>query len=122
MVKIKRVYEAPSEFDGERILVDRLWPRGISKEKARISAWLKDVAPSDTLRKWFSHDPKKWAEFKNRYMNELKGGTGFLFLQTLAIKAERGMLTLLFAAQDEKYNNAVVLKEAVESTLKEVRV
>lgn len=113
MVKVKRIYEKADGTDGERILVDKLWPRGVSKEKARISAWLKDIAPSDTLRKWFGHDPKRWNEFKKKYKEELKEGVGFIFLQSLAIKAKKGTVTLLFAAKDERHNNAIALKEAL---------
>lgn len=114
MVRVKRIYERPSERDGERVLIDKLWPRGVSKEKAKISAWLKEVAPSDTLRKWFGHDPKRWNEFKKRYKEELREGVGFIFLQSLAIKARKGTVTLLFAAKDENRNNAVALKEALK--------
>ena len=112
MIKIKRVYENSSKDDGERILVDRLWPRGVSKEKAKIDLWVKEIAPSDELRKWFSHDPLKWVEFKKRYESELKRMR--VEVQKLASISKKENLTLLYAAKDEEHNNAVVLKEFVE--------
>ena len=109
MFRIKRVYEEPATEDGKRILVDRLWPRGVSKEAARIDEWLKEIAPSDELRKWFGHDPARWEEFRERYRRELEAKTELLgHLRTVARK---GAVTLLFAAKDEEHNNAVVLKE-----------
>ncbi|MEW6002681.1 MAG: DUF488 domain-containing protein [Nitrospirota bacterium] len=113
MVKIKRVYDPVSSDDGRRILVDRLWPRGIKKDEAKIDEWLKDIAPSDGLRKWFSHDPSKWQEFKNRYKKELKEKLDLL--GKLKNEAKKGTVTLLFAAKDAEHNNAVVLKEMVEA-------
>jgi uncharacterized protein YeaO (DUF488 family) len=98
--------------DGERILVDRLWPRGIKKEDAKIDEWLKEIAPSDELRKWFSHDPEKWQEFRRRYKKELKGQSELL--KRLKVKAKKENITLLFSARDVKYNNAIVLKEVIE--------
>jgi uncharacterized protein YeaO (DUF488 family) len=115
MIRIKRVYEPPDSSDGLRVLVDRLWPRGLPKEKARIDAWRRDLAPSDTLRRWFGHDPKKWTEFKRRYREELK--TKEEELKGLAKQARRETISLLYSARDEKYNNAVVLKEALEEAL-----
>jgi uncharacterized protein YeaO (DUF488 family) len=112
VIKIKRVYENSSKDDGERILVDRLWPRGVSKEKAKIDLWVKEIAPSDELRKWFSHDPLKWVEFKKRYESELKRMR--VEVQKLASISKKENLTLLYAAKDEEHNNAVVLKEFVE--------
>ncbi|BCB96853.1 hypothetical protein JZK55_17750 [Dissulfurispira thermophila] len=112
MLKLKRIYDPPSKGDGKRILVDRLWPRGVKKEEARIDEWLKDIAPSDELRKWFSHDPSKWEEFKRRYKAELKD-QGEL-IERLRAEAKRGTVTLLYAAKDKEHNNAVVLKEVVE--------
>lgn len=106
-VSIKRVYEIPKPTDGKRVLVDRLWPRGITKEKAKIDLWLKDVAPSDALRKWFGHDPDKWQEFQRRYRAELKGNPALAELKALA---RQGRVTLVYAAKDEKHNNAVVLR------------
>lgn len=112
MVKTKRIYEAASRDDGKRILIDRLWPRGIKKEDARIDEWLKDVAPSNELRKWFSHDPAKWQEFKKRYTAELKNKSELI--ERLKAEAKKGTITLLFASKEERYNNAVVLKELIE--------
>ncbi|HTG80791.1 MAG TPA: DUF488 domain-containing protein [Geobacteraceae bacterium] len=109
MVGIKRIYEPPVPEDGKRILVDRLWPRGLSKDDARLDEWLKEVAPSDELRRWFGHDPAKWEEFRRRYRQELK--TQGEILERLRNEARKGTVTLLFAAKDEERNNAVVLKE-----------
>lgn len=113
MIKIKRVYDPPSKDDGKRILVDRLWPRGINKEKAKIDEWLKDIAPSDELRKWFSHEPSRWQEFRARYRKELKGKTALI--ERIRKEAKKGTVTLLFAAKDREHNNAIVLKEVIES-------
>lgn len=108
-MKIKRAYAPAEESDGYRILVDRLWPRGISKEKAQIDLWLKSVAPSNELRKWFGHDPGKFPEFEQRYRAELAGSGALDELR--AVLREHPDATLLFAAHDEEHNNAVVLKE-----------
>ena len=104
---IKRVYDEPGASDGTRILVDRLWPRGLSKEKARVDVWLKDVAPSNDLRKWFGHDPQKWMGFQKRYAQELKAHPEAL----AALKAElkKGPVTLLYGAHDEEHNQAAAL-------------
>jgi uncharacterized protein YeaO (DUF488 family) len=112
-IKIKRAYAAPEKSDGFRILVDRLWPRGLSKEKARIDLWLKDVAPSTGLRKWFAHDPKKWSEFQSRYRSELKSQSEPLHL--LREKSAQGPVTLIYAARDEEHNEAVVLQKLLQS-------
>jgi uncharacterized protein YeaO (DUF488 family) len=106
-VQIKRAYAEPSKEDGRRILVDRLWPRGLAKEKARVDLWLKEVAPSTELRKWFGHDPEKWPEFRSRYKAELKTHAEALAL--LRQEAKEGPITLLYGARDEKHNQAVVL-------------
>jgi uncharacterized protein YeaO (DUF488 family) len=109
MVRIKRIYEEPDPADGRRILVDRLWPRGLSKERASVDWWLKDIAPSDELRRWFGHDPDRWPEFRTRYREELEGQRPLLDeLQSLARKEP---ITLLYGAKDQDHNNAVVLKE-----------
>jgi uncharacterized protein YeaO (DUF488 family) len=108
-LQIKRIYAEPSPEDGKRILVDRLWPRGLSKEKARVDLWLKEVAPSNELRKWFAHDPKKWPEFKRRYIAELKTLGAPLVL--LRQQVSHGKVTLLYGARDEEHNEAVVLLE-----------
>jgi len=111
-LRIKRVYAEPSEGDGKRILVDRLWPRGLTKDKAKVDLWLKDIAPSNELRKWFGHDPKKWPEFKRRYTEELKTLSQPLAL--LRQEASRGTITLLYGARDEVHNEAVVLLELLQ--------
>ncbi len=106
---MKRVYEEPAKSDGTRILVDRLWPRGLTKEKARVDLWLKEVAPSNDLRKWFAHDSAKWPEFKARYKAELKHNPAQLALLKQAIA--KGPSTLLYGAKDTEHNEAVVLHE-----------
>lgn len=111
-MKIKRAYAPVEETDGYRILVDRLWPRGISKEKAQIDLWLKSVAPSNELRKWFGHDPERFAEFSERYRAELTA-SGVLD-ELRAVLKEHPTATLLFAAHDEEHNNAVVLQHLLE--------
>jgi uncharacterized protein YeaO (DUF488 family) len=110
----KRVYDKPSAKDGLRVLVDRLWPRGIKKETAGIDLWCKDIAPSNELRKWFGHDPAKWDQFRSRYFKELDRNREAVSL--LAEKAGRGPLTLLFSAKDKIFNNAAVLIEYIEKT------
>ncbi len=109
MLKVRRIYERPTKADGERILVDRLWPRGISKESAKIDVWMKDVAPSDPLRKWFAHDPARWREFKKRYFRELEENQQVLDVVKKA--GERKTLTLLYGARDREHNNAMALME-----------
>lgn len=110
MIQIKRVYEAPKTEDGARILIDRLWPRGISKEKAKITFWLKEITPSPSLRIWFSHDPEKFGEFKKRYRSELKGNrTALLRLREFEKKYKR--VTLVYGAKSPVCNHAVILKE-----------
>jgi uncharacterized protein YeaO (DUF488 family) len=108
MIQLKRIYEKPSGEDGTRILVERLWPRGMSKEKARIDVWLKEIAPSEGLRKWFGHDPAKWKEFCRRYEAELKKKKDLVDPLQQTIKA--GDVTFVYAARDEKHNSAVALK------------
>lgn len=108
-VKLKRVYEEPAKSDGARILVDRIWPRGLTKEKAHIDLWLKDVAPSDELRKWFGHDPKRWPEFRARYRAEIKQNSAQFALLRQAVA--KGPATLVYGAKDEQHNQAVVLYE-----------
>lgn len=112
-ILIKRVYEKPSKEDGRRILIDRLWPRGLTKEKAKIDLWLKDIAPSTELRKWFGHDPSKWVEFKKRYIAELKKNTGVV--AQLEEQMKKGKVTLVYGAKDEQHNDAVVLQEYFEN-------
>ena len=111
-VQIKRVYEEPSTSDGKRILIDRLWPRGLTKEKAKVDLWLKDIAPSTELRQWFGHDPSKWNEFKKRYHDELKKNREIIV--KLIEQLKTGKVTLVYGAKDEEHNDAVVLKEYLE--------
>jgi uncharacterized protein YeaO (DUF488 family) len=113
-IKLKRVYETPIKADGFRILVDRLWPRGIAKEKARVDLWLKDIAPSTELRTWFGHDPAKWKDFQKRYKKELMQNNTVLENLRRIIK-EQNKVTLVFAASDENHNNAVVLRTFLAS-------
>jgi uncharacterized protein YeaO (DUF488 family) len=108
MFKIKRVYEEYSSDDGFRILIDRLWPRGVSKAKAHVNLWFKELAPTGNLRKWFSHDPKKWNAFKKKYIKELKENKTSLD-KIKNLKKEHKTITLIFSAKDEQHNNAVVL-------------
>ncbi|QBD78995.1 DUF488 domain-containing protein [Ktedonosporobacter rubrisoli] len=110
-IAIKRAYDEPATEDGKRILVDRLWPRGLSKERAHIDLWLKEVAPSSELRKWFGHEPEKFAEFRRRYTAELSAGQGQQALDQLAAIARQEPLTLVYAAHDSAHNNAAVLRE-----------
>jgi len=109
MLKIKRVYDPVSPDDGKRVLVDRLWPRGIKKEKAQIDEWLKEISPSNELRKWYSHDPAKWTEFKERYQKELAEKSELL--KKIKAEAKKQTVTLLFSTKELELNNAVALKE-----------
>lgn len=111
-MRTKRVYEEPVKGDGFRILVDRLWPRGLTKDRARIDLWLKEAAPSDALRKWFGHDRARWAEFKRRYFKELADNEEAV--EPIVSKASKGTVTLLYGAKDEECNNAVALQEFIE--------
>lgn len=113
---LKRVYDKPSYRDGYRILVDRIWPRGISKENMKINEWLKDIAPSNELRKWFNHDSEKWSEFKERYFAELKDHTEQL--ENIYSIAKQHHITFVYSAKNETFNNAVVLKEYIEKQMK----
>jgi uncharacterized protein YeaO (DUF488 family) len=110
-IRLKRVFDAPADEDGERILVDRLWPRGMPKQKAALDGWMKDLAPSTELRRWFGHDPARWDGFRARYEAELKQHADLL--DALRQRARKGTVTLLFAARDEAHNEAVVLKDAL---------
>lgn len=112
-IRIKRVYEAPDESDGYRVLVDRLWPRGLKKEAAALDAWHRELAPSDALRRWFGHDVARWPEFLRRYVEELRDKEEAL--EALRAVARERRLTLLFAARDEAHNDAVVLREVLLS-------
>ena len=110
-VALKRAYDEPAASDGTRVLVERLWPRGLSKERAHIDLWLKDVAPSTELRQWFHHDPQKFPEFRRRYETELQSEAAQEALTKLREIAKQGQLTLVFAAHDAAYSNAVVLRD-----------
>ena len=112
MIKLKRVYENPSPKDGLRVLVDRLWPRGLTKDRAAVDLWLKDVAPSTELRKWFGHDPAKWKQFQVRYRKELQEKKDALEL--LKQKSKERTVTLVYGARDEEHNEALVLKKVLE--------
>jgi len=112
MIRLKRAYEEPSKQDGLRILVERLWPRGVSKQKAEVDLWLKDLAPSTDLRKWFGHDPEKWDEFRRRYWSELREKGDLLKL--LKHRTTEGNVTFVFAAKDVERNSAVALKEYLD--------
>jgi uncharacterized protein YeaO (DUF488 family) len=117
MIKIKRVYEEIDSADGQRILVDRLWPRGVGKDRAQIDLWLKDLAPSDDLRLWYAHEPQRWPGFQERYVMELQEPGKALMLRDLLIKAKDENVTLVYAAHDTERNNAVVLKRFLEQRL-----
>ena len=112
-IRIKRVYEKREKGDGKRILVDRLWPRGLTKEKADIDLWLKEIAPSTALRKWFGHDPGKWQQFQKKYQDELKNNNEQVAL--LMEQAKTGVITLVYGARDQEHNEALVLKDWLEA-------
>ncbi|MCE5242445.1 MAG: DUF488 domain-containing protein [Desulfobacteraceae bacterium] len=116
MIRLKRVYESPDPRDGARFLVERLWPRGMKKESLRMDAWLKDAAPSGELRRWFGHDPARWDEFQARYNAELEAKPQAL--QPIVEAALRGDVTLLYSARDTEHNNAAVLRNYLEKTLR----
>ncbi|HUW27016.1 MAG TPA: DUF488 domain-containing protein [Sulfuriferula sp.] len=112
MIKLKRVYAAPDTQDGTRVLVERLWPRGLEKQHARVDEWLKEIAPSTELRQWFAHDTAKWTEFQSRYKAELAEKSALI--AQLNQMARKGVVTLVFAAKDEQHNSAIVLKRYLE--------
>ncbi len=116
MIQVKRAYEKSSQDDGARFLVERLWPRGIKKENLQIDGWLKDVAPSGELRRWFQHDPAKWNEFRQRYFRELQKYPDAW--QALLTRARRGRVTLVYSAHDTEHNNAVALKEVLDQKIR----
>ncbi len=111
-IAIKRVYDEPGKQDGARVLVDKIWPRGIRKNQLAMDAWYKEIAPSTELRKWFHHDPEKWRDFRNRYLGELKQSRELA--DKLLLEQKHGKLTLLYAARDESHNHALVLREYLE--------
>jgi uncharacterized protein YeaO (DUF488 family) len=115
-IAVKRVYEPAAKSDGYRVLVDRVWPRGLKKEDANLDAWAKELAPSTTLRKWFGHEPARWEAFRHRYATELDAQK--TFWQPLVTKAERHRVTLLFGAKDEEHNQAVALKMYLDNWMK----
>ena len=115
MILLKRAYDHAAHADGERFLVERLWPRGIKKSALPLEGWLKDIAPSTELRKWFNHDPAKWKQFQRRYRAELR--TSPQLCEPLVRKAQRGTITLVYSSHDVDHNNAVVLKEFLEEKL-----
>ena len=119
MIRLKRVYEGASEQDGERVLVERLWPRGIRQEALAMDRWLKDAGPSDALRKWFSHDPAKWDAFREKYFAELDTRPGAW--EPILKSAARRRVTLLYSSRDEEHNNAVALKQYLERKLGRAR-
>jgi uncharacterized protein YeaO (DUF488 family) len=121
IIKIQRIYidQTENNDDSFRILIDRLWPRGLRKEEVKIDLWLKDIAPSSSLRKWFSHDEKKWDEFKKKYFKELEKNNESVN-KVLDKAAEERSITLLYSTKDEKFNNAVVLKEYLEQKIKKM--
>jgi len=116
-IRIKRAYEDPAPDDGYRVLVDRLWPRGLKRDGLRLDAWLKDLAPSPELRRWFGHDPTRWQEFRRRYEVELSRPEARTLLDELAERARLGPVTLIYAARDEQHNGAVVLRDLLEERL-----
>ena len=116
MLRMKRVYEPPARSDGQRILVDRLWPRGLSTKSAAIDEWMKEIAPSTELRQWFAHDPAKWAEFQRRYKQELRAHVESV--RDIARRASRGTVTLVYGARNETHNDAVVLAGIVRARLR----
>jgi uncharacterized protein YeaO (DUF488 family) len=120
MIKTKRVYEKPTASDGIRLLIDRVWPRGLKKEELALDAWLKDVAPSERIRKWFGHDPRKWTEFRRRYFAELRGKTGVW--TAILEKARKSNVTLLYGARDTEHNNAAALRDFLNVKLRRQRM
>jgi len=119
MIKLKRVYDSMGNDDGKKFLVERLWPRGVKKTALANAVWLKDVAPSTELRKWFGHDPKKWEEFQRRYRLELKAHQAVL--ESILEAARRGTVTLLYSSHDTEHNNAVVLRDHLQRKLESDR-
>ena len=118
MIQLKRVYDPPASADGVRFLVERLWPRGLKKANLKLDAWLKDVAPSADLRQWFAHDPRKWKEFRRRYFIELDANASGI---APILEAARGPVTLLYSSHDQQHNNAVALKDYLDTTMSRSR-
>jgi uncharacterized protein YeaO (DUF488 family) len=120
VIKLKRAYDAVASADGTRFLVERLWPRGVRKTDLHVKAWLKDVAPSTALRRWFGHDPKKWAEFRRRYFRELAGNADAL--EPIIQAGHHGPVTLVYSSHDTEHNNAVALKDYLEAQIGKKRM
>jgi uncharacterized protein YeaO (DUF488 family) len=118
VVQTKRAYEASAASDGYRVLVDRLWPRGVKKDALRLDLWAKDLAPSPALRRWFGHEPKRFPVFAERYLAELRGDAARALLADLVRRAAHGTVTLVYGARDEKHNGAVVLRDVLEDALR----
>lgn len=116
-IQVKRAYEAPGRDDGYRVLVDRLWPRGISKDKLKINAWMKEIAPSAELRKWYGHEPEKWPEFRKRYRVELREQPASDLLKELVERARKGKVTLVIGAKDAEHANGAVIAEMVREKM-----
>jgi len=116
-IRIRRAYDPPLPEDGRRLLVERLWPRGVKKEKLYLNAWLRELAPSDQLRRWFKHDPDRWNDFRRRYREELRGTRQQQLIDELAEQASRRNVTLIFSTREERFNNAVALREIIEERL-----
>ena len=116
-IAIKRAYEAASTKDGYRVLVDRLWPRGVTKAQLKIDAWMREIGPSASLRKWYGHDPEKWEEFRNKYRQELSKPPRKAFLDELTDRARKGQVTLVFSARDTERSNAAVIAEMIRPEL-----
>lgn len=119
-ILIKRAYEPPADGDGYRVLIDRLWPRGVRKDAARIDVWAKDLAPSTELRAWFGHDPVRWDEFRRRYARELRAPAAAALLDDLTRRARRGTVTLVYAAKDAEHSNAAALRSRIARRLRGV--
>jgi uncharacterized protein YeaO (DUF488 family) len=120
VIKLKRAYDGVASADGTRFLVERLWPRGVRKTDLHVKGWLKDVAPSTALRRWFGHDPKKWSEFRRRYFRELAGNADAL--EPIIKAAHDGPVTLVYSSHDTEHNNAVALKAYVEAQIGKKRI
>ena len=117
MIAIKRAYDSPDKSDGYRVLIDRLWPRGLSKARADLDAWEKAIAPSDALRQWYDHDPAKWKEFKSRYLRELRTPAATAILDDLVRRARRGRVTLVYASHASEISNASVIEHKLQRRL-----
>ena len=120
MIAIKRAYDRPNRTDGTRILVDRLWPRGIKKEEVHVEKWMRELGPSNELRRSFGHDPARWQDFRKRYLTELKRAEATSLLAELVEVARNGTLTLIYSAKDQHHNQAVVLKQLLDRNLRQL--